>query len=101
MGKKSKVRRKKEEEKNVKKSEEIEGYRGNQDVDAILQFIGGENQSKKSKKSADKNGDKTEDKKNKKNGKKEKNVKKSEEIEGYRGNQDVDAILQFIGGENQ
>jgi hypothetical protein len=29
-----------EEEKNVKKSEDIEGYRGNEDVESILQFIG-------------------------------------------------------------
>lgn len=29
-----------DEEKNVKKSEDIEGYKGYQDVDAILQFIG-------------------------------------------------------------
>jgi len=50
---KRKVRRKKEEEKNVVKAEDIEGYRGNKDIDSILEFIDGENGGKK-KKSGDK-----------------------------------------------
>jgi len=46
---KRKVRRKKEEEKNVVKAEDIEGYRGNKDIDSILEFIDGENGGKKKK----------------------------------------------------
>lgn len=42
-----------EEEKNVVKAEDIEGYRGNKDIDSILEFIDGENVGKK-KKSGDK-----------------------------------------------
>ena len=42
-----------EEEKNVVKAEDIEGYRGNKDIDSILEFIDGENGGKK-KKSGDK-----------------------------------------------
>merc|ERR1719206_443278 len=53
MRKVRKVRRKKEEEKNVVKAEDIEGYRGNKDIDSILEFIDGENGGKK-KKSGDK-----------------------------------------------
>ena len=52
---KRKQRRKKDEEKNVVKAEDIEGYRGNtQDLDSLLQFIGGEESKKKSKKASDK-----------------------------------------------
>merc|ERR1712050_30892 len=46
---KRKVRRKKEEVKNVVKAEDIEGYRGNKDIDSILEFIDGENVGKKKK----------------------------------------------------
>jgi hypothetical protein len=38
--KSKKQRRKKDEERNVKKSEDIEGFRGNEDMDTILQFLG-------------------------------------------------------------
>merc|ERR1719341_237284 len=53
---KRKGRRKKlEEEKNVVKAEEIEGYRGNKDIDSLLEFLGeGEEKKKKSKKSTEK-----------------------------------------------
>jgi len=33
-------RKKQEEEKNVVKAEEIEGYRGNKDIDSLLEFLG-------------------------------------------------------------
>ena len=48
-------RKKQEEEKNVVKAEEIEGYRGNKDIDSLLEFLGeGEEKKKKSKKSSEK-----------------------------------------------
>ena len=50
--------RKKEEEKNVVKAEDIEGYRGTADLDSLLQFIDGEENKKKSKKASDKVTDK-------------------------------------------
>merc|ERR1719410_1792244 len=56
---KRKRKKKKEEEKNVVKAEYIEGYRGNKDIDSLLEFIGeGEESKKKSKKSSDKLADK-------------------------------------------
>ena len=56
---KRKRKKKKEEEKNVVKAEDIEGYRGNKDIDSLLEFIGeGEESKKKSKKSSDKLADK-------------------------------------------
>ena len=48
-------RKKQEEEKNVVKAEDIEGYRGNKDIDSLLEFLGeGEEGKKKSKKSCEK-----------------------------------------------
>ena len=55
---KGKRGRKKEEEKNVVKAEDIEGYRGTADLDSLLQFIDGEENKKKSKKASDKVTDK-------------------------------------------
>ena len=46
--------RKKDEEKNVVKAEDIEGYRGTADLDSLLQFIDGEETKKKNKKAVDK-----------------------------------------------
>merc|ERR1712226_1242463 len=49
-GGKGKVRRKKtEEERGVMKAEDIEGYRGEEDLDSILSFIDGEAGGKKKK----------------------------------------------------
>ena len=64
-----KPRRKRDGEKNVVKAEDVEGYRGNtQDLDSLLQFIGGEETEKKSKKAnkvAEKNTKKSSKKKEK------------------------------------
>jgi len=52
---KRKNRRKKDEEKNTVKAEDIEGYRGNKDIDSLLEFLGeGEDSKKKSKKTSEK-----------------------------------------------
>ena len=58
---KRKPRRKKEEEKNVIKAEDIEGYRGNKDLSSVLEFLGeveGADDKKKTKKNNDKSSDK-------------------------------------------
>merc|ERR1719394_1169160 len=48
-------RKQKDEEKNVVKAEDIEGYRGNKDIDSLLEFLGEEEgNKKKSKKTNDK-----------------------------------------------
>ena len=48
-------KKKNDEEKNVVKAEDIEGYRGNKDIDSLLEFLGeGEDSKKKSKKTGDK-----------------------------------------------
>merc|ERR1711874_745487 len=65
---KRKPRRKKDAEKDTVKAEDIEGYRGNKDIDSILQFIDGPNSElsgKKHKKNSSVNN--TEKERNKKN----------------------------------
>merc|ERR1719410_1632102 len=44
---KRKRKKKKEEEKNVVKAEDIEGYRGNKDIDSLLEFIGEEEEERR------------------------------------------------------
>ena len=58
-GKRKNRKKKNEEEKNVVKAEDIEGYRGNKDIDSLLEFLGeGEETKKKTKKAGDKPSDK-------------------------------------------
>lgn len=53
------------------KAEDIEGYRGKEDLDSILQFIDGQKPDMNKKKKSASSSEKQEDKKNKKNTKKE------------------------------
>jgi len=90
-GGKRKVRRKKtEEERGVVKAEDIEGYRGEEDIDSILSFIDGEAGGKKKKntekileKKKEKKSDIKEEKGEKVRRKKEKSVEK--DISGLKG----------------
>merc|ERR1719383_419466 len=102
LEKKNKVRRKKEE--NVKKSEDIEGYRGNEDVDSILQFIGAEMDrrlSKKNRKSSEKNPEKMEKDKNKKNARKEDGVSADKQRKKKEKACDKDVVQDKEGGQDR
>jgi len=77
---KRKNRRKKEEEKNTVKAEDIEGYRGNKDIDSLLEFLGeGEESKKKSKKTSEKVVDKSKKVTTKSDSSKDEKVRKKKE----------------------